>query len=210
MRTSVRFAIIIVFSVALCECNVADAQQTKDLTVLDPEPNTLQNTRTPIAPVYSINHAMDPEVRFTYPLPAGWREMKVPGIRYKGSHASGAYAFTPNIVWHDGTHDCGSSLKECANLETGMVQIALQHNSNFEHDIDWELITDSPFTANGEDGWKVVFEWTGEGIRVRQASYYFGETHKFLLATYSRDAGPEQPDLDAQVQHSILSIRLLD
>lgn len=136
--------------------------------------------------------------------------MKVPGIRYKGAHASGAFAFTPNIVWNDGTHDCGSSLKACAILEAGMVKFALQHNSSFEHDIDWELITDSPFNANGDDGWKVVFEWDGEGIRVRQANYYFGETHKFLLATYSRDAGLDQPALDAKVEHSILSIQVLD
>ena len=210
MRTSVRLAIIVLFSGALCGCSVADAQQRIDLAVLEQEPNTLQNTRTPITPVYSINHEMDPEVWFTYPLPAGWREMKVPGIRYKGARASGPYAFTPNIVWHDGTHDCGSSLTDCAMLEAEIVKNALQHNSNFEHDINWELITDSPFTTNGDDGWKVVFEWTGHGIRVRQESYYFGETHKFLLATYSRDAGQDQPALDAQVEHSILSIRLLD
>ena len=139
MRPLVRNAIGVLFSVTLCGCGLANSQRPTDLGGIEPEPDILQNTRTPIVPVYSINHVMDPEVWFTYPLPEGWREMKVPGIRYKGAHASGAFAFTPNIVWNDGTHDCGSSLKACAILEAGMVKFALQHNSSFEHDIDWEL-----------------------------------------------------------------------
>ena len=123
------------------------------------------------------------------------------GFRYMVAIGPVTNDFASNIVWLDGTHDCGLSVMECARSELALAPAIF---------IDFEIITDSPFATNGDEGWKIVTEQTEGPARIRQTYYFFGASHNFLLATYTRSADQSQQVVDAPAEHSILSVRMLD